>query len=778
LAPVARRLVGTAGVKGSHVADRANPKFPWQPVVVLSLLTLGLLSLSYFYASRFRTFARSSRESELATVAELKAIQVASWRQGHYAAVKNIFESRYFVPLALALIKEPASAKIRQEILDGLGHLQRNFPGEFFWVGILLPGGKVLFTSPETPPMVKSRELTLHRMGIEAWALDKIVFNDIKRDPDSGRVSIPVVFPLLAPKGAGVEPVALVVFEIDPVPTLYPLIKEWPSSSQSAEVLLIERSGKDFLYLSEPRFQKNVALNLRLPIARFRRPGFATPIGEEGLIEGTDYRGHQVVGYVKSVPDSSWLIEAKMDLSEITAGWTQWTGLLSVVIILLVLAAGTSLTLSWRRQRAALAADEMAKWELALKTQQDFLHIMIDVMPNAAYLKDAEGRFLACNAAFEKLLGLSRDKIVGRTFADLASPEAAEKERDTDRFLFEKPGVQVYEAPLRAGDGIDHHIIFIKSTYARPDGKTGGLICTLIDITQRKRTEEELQQIKRFSDAIAQTMTEGLVLTDSEGRFTFVNPAAAAILGYTPGEMVDREVLSFVPKDKHDVVRKADGRRARGIADRYELDFVHKDGTLRTFIVSGGPRSSGAQYGGTMAVLTDITDRKRMEEEIHALSLTDPLTNLYNRRGLKHLGEQQLKIAARLGKRVFLLYSDVDDLKTVNDAYGHDEGDQALATVANILKTSFRDSDIVARVGGDEFVVVAMEAARANAEVFIRRIQEKLDLYNSRPEHKGRKNLTISTGISMYEPELPSTLEELINRADSLMYAEKRRKKT
>ncbi|HYA49209.1 MAG TPA: diguanylate cyclase, partial [Burkholderiales bacterium] len=355
--------------------------------------------------------------------------------------------------------------------------------------------------------------------------------------------------------------------------------------------------------------------------------------------------------------------------------------------------------------------------------------------------------------------------------------EAAEKDRETDRLLLGKPGVQVYESPLRAGDGVDHQIIFIKSTFARPDGRTGGLTCTLIDITQRKRAEEELQQIRRFSDGVIQTMTEGVVLTDSEGRFSFVNPAAAAILGYTPGEMVEREVTSFVPPDQRAIVRRADERRAKGIADRYELDFLHKDGSRRSFLVSGGPRFAGEQFGGTMAVLTDITDRKRMEQEIRALSLADPLTGLYNRRGFEHVGGQQLKTAGRLSKRVFLLYSDVDNLKGINDTYGHDEGDRALCDVANILKTSFRDSDIVARYGGDEFVVLAMEAARVNADVFLRRIRDKLELHNSRPELQGRYRLDLSTGISTFDPELPSTITDLVNRADSLMYEQKRRKK-
>jgi len=763
-------------VKGLDVPDRSElRKVPWQPAIIFALLMLGLLSLSFIYTARFRAFARDSRESELMTIADLKAVQVAAWRAERLSTITNIFESRYFVPRAQALIKNPSSDKPRQEVTDGLAHLRKNFPDEYALGAILLPGGRVLYSFPEGAPFSQSRESA--RLGMEAWSSGKLQFGDLTRDPATGRISLPIAFPLLAVKGAATEPVAIMAFEIDPGRTLFPLVTQWPSSGRTAEALLIERAGNDFLYLSEPRYQSDAALILHLPIARFRRSGAETPIGEEGSIEGTDYRGKKVIGYVKSVADSPWFVEAKMDASEIAAGWTQWTGLLSAVLVLFVLTAGASLRHFWRRQKFSLAADERAKWDLAVRNQNDFLRVMIDVMPNAAYIKDAEGRFTACNAAFEKLLGLSMDKVVGRSFAEFASPEAAEKERQTDRVLLEKPGVQVYESPLKAADGVEHHIIYIKSTFARPDGRTGGLMCTLIDITQRKRSEEELQQIKKFSDGIIQTMTEGVVLTDSEGRFTFVNPAAAASLGYTPGEMIDRDVSSFVPPDQRAIVRGADERRAKGIADRYELDFVHKDGGRRTMLVSGGPRFADVQYGGTMAVLTDITDRKRMEEEIRSLSLTDPLTGLFNRRGLHHLGEQQLKIALRLGKRVLLLYSDVDNLKRVNDTYGHDEGDRVLVDVATILRTSFRDSDVVARVGGDEFVVLAMEAARVNAEIFARRIDEKLEIYNSRPEQKGRFPLGLSTGVSTFDPELPSTIDELTRRADALMYEQKREKR-
>ncbi|MGZ7046585.1 MAG: cache domain-containing protein, partial [Candidatus Aminicenantales bacterium] len=296
-------------MKGPRVTVASNPKrLPWQPIVVFALLTLGLLSVSYFYTSQFRRFARMSKEAELATIAELKSLQVSAWRLAHLAVARNMSESRFFPAQTELLIKNPASAKVRRNIYDGIDHLRLNFPEEYVRGGIVLTGGKVLLSYPEKTLYTLTQESV--RVSQEAWQTRKVVFGDLSRDPGSGRISIPVAFPIMVPKDAGPEPIAVMAFEIDPGPSLYPLLRPWPSASPTSEILLIRREGKDFVYLSEPRYKKDVALNLRLPIARFRRASPDSPIGEEGVIEGEDYRGQNILGFIKSVPDSPWLVEA------------------------------------------------------------------------------------------------------------------------------------------------------------------------------------------------------------------------------------------------------------------------------------------------------------------------------------------------------------------------------------------------------------------------------------------------------------------------------------
>jgi len=161
------------------------------------------------------------------------------------------------------------------------------------------------------------------------------------------------------------------------------------------------------------------------------------------------------------------------------------------------------------------------------------------------------------------------------------------------------------------------------------------------------------------------------------------------------------------------------------------------------------------------------------EEALLTLSLTDELTGLYNRRRFFVLTEQYLKVAIRAKKRLLLLYIDMDDLKWINDHCGHNEGDQALTDLAKILKRTFRESDIIARIGGDEFVVL-LESTVENDEILMTRLYENIKDCNA----KGLRpyKLSISVGSAQYDPENPISLDELLSEADALMYAQKRKR--
>jgi diguanylate cyclase (GGDEF)-like protein len=163
----------------------------------------------------------------------------------------------------------------------------------------------------------------------------------------------------------------------------------------------------------------------------------------------------------------------------------------------------------------------------------------------------------------------------------------------------------------------------------------------------------------------------------------------------------------------------------------------------------------------------------RAEEALLVLSLTDDLTGLYNRRRFFVLTEQYLKLSVRTKKKLLLLFIDMDNLKWINDHHGHNEGDQALIDLANILRKTFRESDIVARIGGDEFVVLS-ESTDENGEIVLTRLYENIKDHNAKRSR--RYDLSISVGATQFDPKYPISIDELLSKADALMYAQKRKK--
>lgn len=164
----------------------------------------------------------------------------------------------------------------------------------------------------------------------------------------------------------------------------------------------------------------------------------------------------------------------------------------------------------------------------------------------------------------------------------------------------------------------------------------------------------------------------------------------------------------------------------------------------------------------------------QMHEDYRNLSVTDDLTGLYNRRGFLTLADHLLRISMREQRGMFLMYADVDHLKEINDTYGHLEGDAALMEFGGALKTNYRQADIVARIGGDEFVVFPVGDCTDSMEVIVRRLNEVIDLCNTRREKPYR--LSVSYGIAYFDPEKPCTLLDLISRADREMYLQKKAK--
>lgn len=181
------------------------------------------------------------------------------------------------------------------------------------------------------------------------------------------------------------------------------------------------------------------------------------------------------------------------------------------------------------------------------------------------------------------------------------------------------------------------------------------------------------------------------------------------------------------------------------------------------------------KFGGIALIMNDITESKQLEERLSAMSLTDDLTGLYNRRGFITLSCQQMKVSDRTRKGMLLFFVDLDGLKWINDTLGHEEGDRALIKIATLFRETFRTSDIIARLGGDEYAALSLDITEKNPERFTARLHSLIEAQNNRENLRYR--LSISVGHSYYDPENPCSIDELMSFADKMMYERKRKKK-
>jgi diguanylate cyclase (GGDEF)-like protein/PAS domain S-box-containing protein len=290
-----------------------------------------------------------------------------------------------------------------------------------------------------------------------------------------------------------------------------------------------------------------------------------------------------------------------------------------------------------------------------------------------------------------------------------------------------------------------------------------------------EKSDRGLRNSEEKYRLIVEHANEAIVIVQN-GKLMYANPKTVQITGYSEEELSAKAFLEFVHPGDRSMVTE---RYYKRIMDQevpavYAFRIIDKSGSTK-WVEINAVKTAWEGKEATLNFISDITERKELEEELRNMSQRDPLTGLYNRRGFITLAEQQMKIADRMNRGMLLIFVDLDDLKQINDTYGHYQGDRALTDVALLLQKTFREADILARYGGDEFVVLMIETPESGDELFLTRLGEHLEYYNRSEQRPFR--LSLSTGFSRYTPGTPVNFNDLLIEADRIMYEQKKAKK-
>ena len=473
---------------------------PYYVVLLTVLMVIGIGVAGYLYYENQKRILKEDIQDELSAIADLKIAQIVNWRKECILDVRMMADSPDMISKIRTFMVSPVTPGLRDEILTWMVASK----GQNLYSSVSIVDTKgVVRLSTENNDMLGPHG---KRILDEAIHTGEILFSDFHTGSTSKDIHLDLAAPLIISEEWNTAPIGVLFLRIDPKVFLYPLIQAWPTKSKTAETLLVRREGNDVLFLNELRHKKNTALSLRVPISNEQLPAAWAARGQEGTIEGIDYRGVPVLAVTRSVPDSPWSMVAKEDLEELYAPVRQLTLVISISVIALLIAAGTAAGY-WLRQQRAIYFKQQYEAEIERQTERkkaeeelQRLNERFTLATRSAEIGvwdwDVQQDQLVWDDRMYALYGIRREDFTGayeawvkglhpedalRGNEEIQKALRSEKEFDTE-FRVVWPDGQIRH--------IKAHALVVRDENGRPLRMTG----VNYDITGRKQAEEALRK--------------------------------------------------------------------------------------------------------------------------------------------------------------------------------------------------------------------------------------------------------------------------------------------
>jgi len=423
------------------------------------------------------------------------------------------------------------------------------------------------------------------------------------------------------------------------------------------------------------------------------------------------------------------------------------------------------------RRRIVKLEREAGKNKEAEKSAR-LIQFAIDCTSDAAFWMGSDAKFIYVNEAACRSLGYSKKELLSMNVHDIDPLFPKEAWKDHWRELRKRKSFSfVSKHKAKNGKVIP---VEITANYVRFDRKEYN--CAFVkDITEDQRVEQALREGEEKYRSLVESTNDSIYVIDKKYKYLFMNKKHMDRMGFSGNNYLGQEYRKYHTLEETALFTdkvKAVLNSGESVTHEYRSK---QDGKYFLLTLSPIKQDDGMVKAVTVCS-KDITAYKIAEEKLHNLSFTDDLTGLHNRRGFFVVAEQFLKLARRQKEGIYMLYADLDNLKEINDTFGHKEGDLALTETANILKKNYRESDVIARIGGDEFAIIPVGTAKDNIGIITSRLEKCIETYNATTNRQYK--LSVSYGLAYYDPQNPCSLDELLMQADKAMYEHKKKKQT
>jgi PAS domain S-box-containing protein len=584
-------------------------RFPLLLSVAFLAFAILIGLAGYLYYRNQREIFVADQQREIEAIADLKVDQITRWLKDMQLDAQYLFASPFPRERVQRWMTRRRDGAATREMLTWMTSVKDDLV--YKSVGIFDLAGQPLLSLPEGEPALSSYDLTLAREAVDKRLP---VHSDLHRDVGAGPISYDLFVPYMP---AGKSPAATAVvlrLQADPNELIYPVLQTWPVPRNSAEVMLVAVRNNRAIVLNELRYRTNAALELSQPLDQRTTPVAMAAHGTRGVVEGTDYRGVQVLAAIHDIPDNpSWFLIAKVDASEVYAPLHERARITIVFASLAVLVLALTVGVLWRRRDAhfyrAHYEAELAKQALS----RHYLYLT-KYANDIIFLMDSGWNIVEANDRALESYGYTREEMLRRKLGDLYAPDHSNDFQELVKNLGGHDGARG-ETVHQKCDGTQ----FPVESSARLIEIEGKRFyqCILRDISARKQAEEALRASEREYRALMEQAFEGIVLFDRVGLITAVNQSACAITGFDAAELLELKVQDFVVAHGR-AVKSAplDGFQAGGMLQE-ERRIRRKDSSFAT--IEGNARSLNGEL--SCWIFRDVTEQRRLEKEILDLSL-------------------------------------------------------------------------------------------------------------------------------------------------------------
>lgn len=316
-------------------------------------------------------------------------------------------------------------------------------------------------------------------------------------------------------------------------------------------------------------------------------------------------------------------------------------------------------------------------------------------------------------------------------------------------------------------------MVLISTVGITLDGAPALLMCGM-DMTHENEIQEQLRESEHHFRRLFESMQDVYYRTNAQGVVQHVGPGVRRVLGYEPHEIEGHTAESYYPHSSDRDAFKA-AIMAHGEVSDFPGQMVRKDGTVIDISISSHALfDHNGKFAGVEGLYRDVTQRKNLERELQRLATTDMLTGMANRRSFLEVAEAAFQRAREGHAPLTLLMLDLDHFKSINDRFGHLEGDRVLAEFAQATKHQLRASDTVGRLGGEEFGLLLPSTTPTEGADIATRILEAIRALELTDSNGQPYRITTSMGLGTLSPG-DRSLHDLLDRADQALYLAKHR---